>query len=110
MVRIFVASRRPCDSEAFATSSYGTNLAQPLSAATLVSAAVRVVLPWSMWPMVPTFTCGLEQSNFSLAMSFVLPSRCLARCDSEVHLRGLGRYGGQPSHGLPTVAHGSLAS
>src|SRR6187431_752669 len=69
MVRILVSSRRPCDSEAFATSSYGTNLAQPLSAATLVSAAVRVVLPWSMWPMVPTFTCGFERSNFSLAMS-----------------------------------------
>src|SRR5436190_14499568 len=45
------------------------NFAQPLSAATFVSAAVRVVLPWSMWPMVPTFTCGLERSNFSLAMS-----------------------------------------
>ena len=34
-------------------------------------AAVSDVLPWSMWPMVPTFTCGLERSNFSLAMSFV---------------------------------------
>src|SRR4029077_6776243 len=69
MVRIFVSSRRPCDSDALATSSYGTNFAQPLSAATLVSAAVKVVLPWSMWPMVPTFTCGLDRSNFSLAMS-----------------------------------------
>jgi hypothetical protein len=45
IVRIFVASRRPWDSEALATSSYGTNFAQPLSAATLVSAAVSVVLP-----------------------------------------------------------------
>src|SRR3984893_9431166 len=69
MVRIFVSSRRPCDSEALATSSYDTTLAQPLSAATFVSAAVRVVLPWSMCPMVPTFTCGLLRSNFSLAMS-----------------------------------------
>src|SRR5262245_10775503 len=74
MVRILVSSRRPCDSDALATSSYGTNFAQPLSAATLVRAAVRVVLPWSMWPMVPTLTCGLDRSNFSLAMSFVLPS------------------------------------
>src|SRR5712692_190127 len=48
------------------------NLAQPLSAATLVSAEVRVVLPWSMCPMVPTFTCGLLRSNFSLAMSTIL--------------------------------------
>src|SRR5438093_6674547 len=45
------------------------NFPQPLSAETFVRAAVRVVLPWSMWPMVPTFTCGLLRSNFSLAMS-----------------------------------------
>src|SRR5262245_61103499 len=70
MVRIFVSSRRPCDSDALATSSYGTNLAQPLSAATFVSAAVSVVLPWSMCPIVPTFTCGLLRSNFSLAMFY----------------------------------------
>jgi hypothetical protein len=25
-------------------------------------------LPWSMWPMVPTFKCGLVRSNFSLPM------------------------------------------
>src|SRR5688572_32201058 len=68
MVRIFVSSRRPCDSDAFATSSYGTNFAQPLSAATLVSAAVSVVLPWSMCPIVPTFTCGFDRSNFSFAI------------------------------------------
>src|SRR5436190_4664698 len=75
MVRIFVSSRRPCDSDAFATSSYGTNLAHPLSAATFVSAAVSVVLPWSICPMVPTFTCGLLRSNFSLAMSTILVCR-----------------------------------
>src|SRR6266568_4205837 len=39
---------------------------------TLVSAAVRVVLPWSICPIVPTFTCGLLRSNFSLAMSTIL--------------------------------------
>src|SRR5665213_1603249 len=64
----FDSSRRPCDSEAFATSSYDTYFAQPLSAATFVSAEVSVVLPWSMWPMVPTLTCGLLRSNFSLAI------------------------------------------
>src|SRR6185436_19612542 len=51
------------------------NFAQPLSAATLVNAAVSVVLPWSMWPMVPTLTCGLERSNFSLAIVVVPSSR-----------------------------------
>ena len=30
-----------------------------------VSAAVSVVLPWSTWPIVPTFTCGLVRSNLT---------------------------------------------
>jgi hypothetical protein len=30
---------------------------------TVAIAAVRVVLPWSTWPMVPTLTCGLVRSN-----------------------------------------------
>ena len=75
MVMTFDSSRRPCDSEALATSSYEMNFAQPLSADTFVSAAVRVVLPWSMCPIVPTFTCGLLRSNFSLAMSTILVRR-----------------------------------
>jgi hypothetical protein len=28
---------------------------------------VSDVLPWSMWPIVPTFTCGFVRSNFFLA-------------------------------------------
>src|SRR5205823_10560464 len=72
MVRIFVASRRPCAAEALATSSYGTNFDQPLSADTFVSAAVSVVLPWSTWPMVPTLTCGFFLRNFSFAMIVLL--------------------------------------
>src|SRR5882762_7504195 len=43
-------------------------VAQPLSADTLVSAAVVVVLPWSTWPIVPTLTCGFTRANFSLAI------------------------------------------
>ena len=39
------------------------------SDSTLVMAAVSVVLPWSMCPIVPTLTCGLVRSNFCLAMS-----------------------------------------
>jgi len=35
----------------------------------LVMAAVRVVLPWSTCPMVPTLTCGFVRSNFSLDIS-----------------------------------------
>src|SRR4051812_12768827 len=39
----------------------------PFSARYFVIAAVRLVLPWSMWPIVPMFTCGLVRSNFFLA-------------------------------------------
>src|SRR5262249_1552906 len=34
----------------------------------ITSAAVSVVLPWSMWPMVPTLTCGLVRAKTSLAI------------------------------------------
>src|SRR5207244_3777939 len=67
-VKILVASRRPCDSDAFATWSYVTYVASPFSAATFVSAAVNVVLPWSTCPIVPTFTWGFVRSNFAFAM------------------------------------------
>src|ERR1700761_4548986 len=33
-------------------------------------AAVKVDLPWSTWPMVPTFTCGLVLWNVSFAIKF----------------------------------------
>jgi hypothetical protein len=33
-------------------------------------AAVKVVLPWSTWPIVPTFTCGFVLSNFAFDMLF----------------------------------------
>ena len=55
------------------------------SASTFVIAAVRVVLPWSMWPIVPTLRCGLLLSNFSLAIpSF--PSLCYVACESTSSL------------------------
>src|SRR5215207_4646172 len=41
--------------------------AEPFRARYLEIAAVRLVLPWSMWPIVPMFTCGLVRSNFFLA-------------------------------------------
>src|SRR5512138_1317743 len=44
-------------------------LAMPFAAQYFVMAAVSVVLPWSTCPIVPTFTCGLLRSNFSLAMT-----------------------------------------
>src|SRR5262249_5664235 len=35
---------------------------------TFVIAAVNVVLPWSMCPIVPMFTCGFVRSYFAFAM------------------------------------------
>src|SRR5438874_12079469 len=51
----------------------------PCSARTFVIAAVSVVFPWSMCPMVPTLRCGFVRSNFCLAIpSFpLLGSRAL---------------------------------
>src|SRR5262245_4860556 len=34
----------------------------------MTRAVVNVVLPWSMWPMVPTLTCGFVRSKTSLAI------------------------------------------
>src|SRR4029079_13183325 len=42
--------------------------ALPFNARYLEIAAVRLVLPWSMWPIVPILTWGLVRSNFFLAM------------------------------------------
>ena len=38
------------------------------SVSTFVMAAVRVVLPWSMWPIVPMLRWGFVRSNFCLAI------------------------------------------
>ena len=46
-------------------------------------AAVSVVLPWSMWPIVPMLTCGLVRSNFFFAT-----------CAFYSIWRGRRRYGG----------------
>src|SRR3954453_16722615 len=37
------------------------------SASTCVIAAVSIVLPWSICPIVPTLMCGLPRSNLALA-------------------------------------------
>src|SRR5438094_4015345 len=55
--------------------SKGTNWPKPFAACALVIAAVSVVLPWSMCPIVPTLTCGFLRSNFAFAMAVCPPSR-----------------------------------
>jgi len=41
----------------------------PLRARYFEIAAVRLVLPWSMCPIVPMLTCGFDRSNFPFAIS-----------------------------------------
>src|SRR5881628_2039429 len=56
---------------------------------TFVIAAVSVVLPWSMCPIVPMFTCGFVRSYFAFAMICVPPvSRVLAGADALSRLTG----------------------
>src|SRR3954462_8496188 len=43
----------------------------PFFASTFVIAAVSVVLPWSMCPMVPTLRCGFVRANFCLAIPYL---------------------------------------
>jgi hypothetical protein len=59
---------RSRSSGALSIESNARNAASFFSAKTFVIAAVNVVLPWSMCPIVPTFTCGLSRTNFSFAI------------------------------------------
>src|SRR5690606_15383785 len=68
---------RAFSSGALSIASYAWNSPPKRSAPTLVSAAVSVVLPWSTWPMVPTFTCGLVRSNLPLDMAAYLADVCV---------------------------------
>src|SRR5712692_9689980 len=61
---------RSRSSGALSIESNGRNCTLGLRlASTLVIAAVSVVFPWSMCPMVPILTCGLTRSNFSFAIA-----------------------------------------
>src|SRR5437588_2599054 len=87
---------RSFSSGALSIWSNGVKSASPFAACTLVMAAVSVVLPWSMWPIVPMLTCGLVLSNFFFAISLVLlpglPAPDLLPSDSGHDLaRDLGR-------------------
>src|SRR4029078_12277769 len=62
-----------------------------LSCSTLVIAAVSVVLPWSMCPMVPMLTCGFVRSNLALATE--APSSLFATLVCGA-LRGFYHVGG----------------
>ena len=74
-------------------------------------AAVRLVLPWSIWPIVPMFTCGLVRSNFFLAIETCLtPS---LSCGSEPYGHGFASEfasGGLPEVMEPTIGFEPMTS
>src|SRR5918992_830087 len=81
--------------------SSGTVLAN-----TLVMAAVKVVLPWSTWPMVPTLRCGLVLSNTPRDIMSLLPLRHLGR-DALGHLGVVVELHGEGGPTLGLASHGS---
>src|SRR4030067_220896 len=78
--------------------SNGTKLAMFLSDATFVIAAVSVVLPWSTWPIVPTFTWGFVLSNFAFAMFSA--SCAMEEVQSQISKCKLQNYSIAFGHGL----------
>src|SRR5690242_20576168 len=72
-----------------------------LSCSTLVIAAVSVVLPWSMCPMVPMLTCGFVRSNLALATGFL--SSWISRGARTLGWAGCAERGG------PAARHRSLS-
>lgn len=58
---------RALSSGAASISSYFLGALLPREAKAMVKAAVRVVLPWSTWPMVPMLTWGFLRSNLPRA-------------------------------------------
>jgi hypothetical protein len=59
---------RAFSSGALSIESNGRNSPLPTKAHYFVIAAVSVVFPWSMCPIVPTFMCGFVRSYFCFAM------------------------------------------
>src|SRR5205823_12581325 len=82
---------RSFSSGALSIWSKGVKSASPFSARTLVMAAVSVVLPWSMCPIVPMFTWGLFRSNLSFGM-LLLSSPLLAPNPRDDLLRDVGGH------------------
>src|SRR5207248_4910351 len=74
-----------------AMSAYDLVLARPFSARTARMAAVSVVLPWSMCPIVPTLTCGLVLANVSLAMVQRLSASLVLYCSTPFGITEVDR-------------------
>src|SRR5947207_4735109 len=104
MVTVLVASRTV---PPLAMSAYDLVLALPCSARTARMAAVNVVLPWSMCPIVPTLTCGLVLVNvsFAIAPRLCCDVLCCAVLNALRHHRWLISTG-ETRPARPTRQHG----
>ena len=69
-------------------------------------AAVSVVFPWSMCPMVPMLTCGLVRSNLALATGFLSP--CVSQSCACLGVRARARV--VPGYSPVALAMISLAT
>src|SRR5262249_2329605 len=96
IVMIFPFSRTPPPRAMY---SYDCTLPPQRWAWRALMAAVSVVLPWSMWPIVPTLTCGFVRVRGSLAMS--PPKRVLR---GGANRAGKRRIGG----GLGAILNGGV--
>src|SRR5947207_5229026 len=94
---------RSRSSGALSIDSKARYVASPLRARYLVIAAVRDVLPWSMWPIVPMLTCGLVRSNFFFAI-VAAPGSPPPRRGPGLDLRLLDELRGQAARNLGVVA------
>src|SRR5512141_1084876 len=72
---MLIVMPRAFSSGALSIWSYALYSALPSIWLTFVIAAVSVVLPWSMCPIVPTFRCGLFLSYFCFAMMHSLSKK-----------------------------------
>src|SRR5579884_1357449 len=102
---------RARSSGALSMLSKGRKSAPPCSASVFVIAAVSVVLPWSMCPIVPTLIWGLLRSNFCFAIASLISYSLSSNCCSRLKDRPSEK--GSPPGGvslLPFVVRSSVAS
>ena len=103
---------RAFSSGAESISSYRRAWARPLVCRTPVIAAVRVVLPWSTWPIVPMLTCGFFRSNLALAIVFLCSylDQFVGRPVAQFRSHPNRRQGHRQPRSIPLVGLVSLSS
>lgn len=85
---VLIVIPRALSSGAASISSYFLGALFPIAARAMVKAAVRVVLPWSTWPMVPMLRWGFLRSNFPRAARTMNERRRLVETVTMVVVKG----------------------